>query len=104
MASEEKREKKSIIEHSEDERRRTKIGHVSLKKKAHGPSSRTTHSMKKKGKKKVFYMSSSLVTIEDIRDADEDKAVSAFRQELINKDLLPERHDDYHTILRFAHR
>lgn len=99
IASEEKREKKSVM-NSEDERRRAKIGHVSLKKRAHG-SSRPTHSMKKKGKKKVVFMSSSSVTIEDIRDSEEVKAVYAFRQELINKDLLPERHDDYHTILRF---
>ncbi|XP_019051713.1 PREDICTED: phosphatidylinositol/phosphatidylcholine transfer protein SFH13-like isoform X3 [Nelumbo nucifera] len=86
------------VENSEDERRRTKIG--SLKKKAINASSKFTHSLKKRGKRKSDYRVSS-VSIEDIRDAREETAVHELRQKLLSKDLLPPRHDDYHTLLRF---
>uniref|UniRef100_A0A1D1XLR8 Sec14 cytosolic factor n=1 Tax=Anthurium amnicola TaxID=1678845 RepID=A0A1D1XLR8_9ARAE len=94
----ERRERRSDVENSEDERRRTKIG--SLKKKALNASSKFTHSLKKRWKRKVDYRTPS-VSIEDVRDAEEERAVYAFRQELIGMDLLPDRHDDYHTMLRF---
>lgn len=87
------------MENSEDERRRTKIG--SLKKKALNASSKLTCSLKKRGKRKVDYRFPS-VPIEDVRDAEEEKAVLAFRQELLSKELLPDRHDDYHTMLRLV--
>ena len=96
---EERRERKSDVENSEDERRRTKIG--SLKKKALNASSKLTCSLKRRGKRKVDYRFPS-VPIEDVRDAKEEKAVRAFRKELILKNLLPERHDDYHTMLRLV--
>ncbi|KAJ6403780.1 hypothetical protein OIU84_012060 [Salix udensis] len=41
------------------------------------------------------------ITINDVRDAKEEEAVNGFRHVLISKDLLPPRHDDYHTLLRF---
>ncbi|XP_010914011.1 phosphatidylinositol/phosphatidylcholine transfer protein SFH13 isoform X2 [Elaeis guineensis] len=98
LTHDERKERRSDVENSEDERRRLSIG--SLKKKALNASSRLTHSLKKRGKRKVDYRASS-VSIEDIRDAEEERAVYAFRQELISRNLLPDRHDDYHMLLRF---
>ncbi|KAG1363812.1 phosphatidylinositol/phosphatidylcholine transfer protein SFH13 [Cocos nucifera] len=98
VSCDERKERRSDVEGSEDERRRTKIG--SLKKKALNASTKFTHSLKKRGKRKVYFRVPS-VAIEDIRDAEEERTVYAFRQELIAKDLLPDRHDDYHTLLRF---
>lgn len=98
FAPEERNERKSDMENSEGERRRTKIG--SLKKKAMHASNRITHSLKKKGKSKVELRTSS-ISIEDMRDPEEQQAVYNFRHELIAKDLLPEKHDDYHMLLRF---
>ncbi|XP_042468421.1 phosphatidylinositol/phosphatidylcholine transfer protein SFH8-like [Zingiber officinale] len=91
----ERRERKSDIENSEDERR-TKIG--SLKKKALDASSRFKHSLKKKNRRKN---ANRLVSIEDIRNIEELEAVDVFRQSLISDELLPVRHDDYHMMLRF---
>lgn len=92
------RERRSDFENSEDERRRSKIGN--LKKKAINASNKFTHSLKKRGKRKIDYRVPSL-SIEDVRDAKEESAVLEFRQKLLERDLLPPRHDDYHTLLRF---
>lgn len=93
---EQTRDKLSDSECTEDEPRRSRIGN--LKKKAISCSSKLTHPLKRKGKRKIDY---SVPFIEDVRDENEEKNVVKLRQELLNKDLLPPRHDDYHMLLRF---
>lgn len=97
-AYDEIRERRSDFEVSEDERRRSKIG--ALKKKALSASNKFTHSLKKRGKRKIDYRVPS-VSIEDVRDAKEESVVQELRQKLLDRDLLPARHDEYHTLLRF---
>ncbi|KAK7312319.1 hypothetical protein VNO77_36097 [Canavalia gladiata] len=96
--SDEKKERRSDFENSEDERR-TRIG--SLKKKALNASSKFKHSLKKKSSRRKSDGRVSSVSIEDVRDVEELQAVDAFRQSLVIDDLLPEKHDDYHMMLRF---
>ncbi|KAF8388417.1 hypothetical protein HHK36_027086 [Tetracentron sinense] len=93
LIQDDERGRKSDFEISEDERRRTRIG--SLKKKA-----KFSHTLRKRNKRVGDYQFPS-VSIEDVRDAEEEDAVNAFRQALLVRDLLPASHDDYHTMRRF---
>lgn len=85
------------VGNSENEIGRRKIG--SLRKNALHASTKLTHSLKKRSKRKVEFRVPSF-SVEDVRDAEEERAVNAFRQELIAKQLLPDKFDDYHTLLR----
>lgn len=82
---------------SEDERRR--VRGRSLKKKAMSASTRLSHTLRKRGNRVADCRFAS-ISIYDVRDAKEEQAVNAFREALLSKDLLPRRHDDYHTLLR----
>lgn len=93
----ETRERKSDYENSDDERRKSKIG--AFRKRAINASNKFTHSLKKRGKRKVHFGVPS-VSIEDVRDAREESAVCDLRQKLLDWNLLPAKHDDYHTLLR----
>ncbi|RCV12166.1 hypothetical protein SETIT_2G247900v2 [Setaria italica] len=79
---------------SEDDRRRRKIG--SLRRKA-------IHALRKKrGRRRVTdFRFPAAISIEDVRDAEEERAVAAFRDRLAAHGLLPYKHDDYHMMLRF---
>ncbi|GJS85098.1 phosphatidylinositol/phosphatidylcholine transfer protein SFH3-like protein isoform X1 [Tanacetum coccineum] len=70
----------------------------SLKQKAISASKRFKTSFAKKGRKNSKVRS---IVVEDIHDAEELKVVDALRQALIMEELLPPKHDDYHTMLRF---
>lgn len=82
---------------SEDERRRVRPR--SLKKKAMSASTRLSQTLRKRGNRVADCRFAS-ISIHDVRDAKEEEAVNAFRDTLLAKDLLPPRHDDYHTLLR----
>ncbi|KAH7852542.1 hypothetical protein Vadar_026131 [Vaccinium darrowii] len=86
---------RSDMENSEDEKK-TRLG--SLKKKAIHASTKLRHSFTKKGRRNSRVMSAAF---EDEHDAEELKAVDAFRQALILEEMLPAKYDDYHMMLRF---
>lgn len=85
------------VENLEDEPRHTMMR--LLRKKALHMSTRLTHSLKKRGKRKVNCRVPR-IAIEDVRDAEEELAVSSFWEVLFARGLLPLRHDDYRTMLR----
>lgn len=76
----------------------TRIG--SLKKKAMNASSKFKDTLKKRNSRRKTGSKICTISIEDIRDANELQAVDEFRQALILEELLPEKHDDYHMMLR----
>ncbi|CAI9288357.1 unnamed protein product [Lactuca saligna] len=82
-----------------DDNRRNRVR--SLKKKAMVASTRPLNALKPRSNKRVSNCQFASISIDDVRDEEEEKVVNAFRQILIEKDLLPHRHDDYHTLLRF---
>ncbi|KAL0921121.1 hypothetical protein M5K25_008158 [Dendrobium thyrsiflorum] len=93
----ERKEKKSDLDISEDDKR-TRMG--SLRKRAISASTRFRHSLRRKSSKKNSD-NSVHGSIEDVRDIVELQAVDAFRQSLIMDELLPAKLDDYHIMLRF---
>ncbi|KFK41974.1 hypothetical protein AALP_AA2G195800 [Arabis alpina] len=99
-SNDERRERRSDFEVSEDEKK-TRIGN--FKKKAAKASSKLRHSLKKKGsssRRRSTDRNFSL-TIEDIHDIEELRAVDEFRNSLVSENLLPPKLDDYHIMLRF---
>ncbi|KAM7517204.1 hypothetical protein LguiA_006787 [Lonicera macranthoides] len=92
----ERKEWKSEFEISAGEKTTT-LG--SLKKKAMNASTKFRRSLTKRSRKKNESRVS--FSIQDVRDAEELRVVDTFRQALIVDELLPERFDDYHMMLRF---
>ncbi|AQK91900.1 phosphatidylinositol/phosphatidylcholine transfer protein SFH6 isoform X2 [Zea mays] len=92
--NDERKESRSDADNSEGDKK-TKIG--SFKKKAINAGNKFRHSLRRRSKKKTERGDS----IKDIRDIKELQDVETFRQCLIDEDLLPPQHDDYHMMLRF---
>ncbi|CAO2178618.1 unnamed protein product [Urochloa humidicola] len=92
--SEEKRDN-SDEEDSEGER---KVKRGSFKKRAITAGHKFRHSLRRKSRTRS---GNHAFSIEDIRDVQELETVERFRRCLLDEGLLPERHDDYHTMLRF---
>ena len=84
-------------ETSEDEWRKSRTR--SLRRKAITTSTRLAYSLRKRNTR-VANSDFASIFIEDVRDANEEKAVNSFRQVLLTRDLLPDSHDDYHEMLR----
>uniref|UniRef100_A0A7N0T8P1 CRAL-TRIO domain-containing protein n=1 Tax=Kalanchoe fedtschenkoi TaxID=63787 RepID=A0A7N0T8P1_KALFE len=95
--NDEKRNKRSDFEVSDEERA---LRNGALRKKAIDASSKLKRSLKKKQKRNCKNRVRS-VSIEDVLDIEELEAVDAFRQSLVADDLVPEKLDDYHVMLRF---
>lgn len=92
VQNDERKESKSDADNSEGDKK-TKIG--SFKKKAINAGNKFRHSLRRRSKKKND-------SIRDIRDVKELQDVETFRQCLIDEDLLPQQHDDYHMMLRYS--
>jgi hypothetical protein len=93
--NDERKESRSDADNSEGDKK-TKIG--SFKKKAINAGNKFRHSLRRRSKKKNEPRDS----IKDIRDVKELQDVETFRQCLIDEDLLPQQHDDYHMMLRYS--
>ncbi|KAJ7543944.1 hypothetical protein O6H91_09G059400 [Diphasiastrum complanatum] len=81
----------------DDEKRKAKMGTF---KAMNLVSKKFRTSLKKRRGRRSHERCQSLA-IEDVRDLEEQKSVDAFRQVLVEENLLPSRLDDYHTLLRF---
>lgn len=84
---------------SEDERRKRKLR--LLRRKAVNGSTRIKQTLRKRSTR-VVHCQFAAISTEEFLDEEEEKAVNAFRQVLIERDMLPAWHDDYHTMLRFS--
>ncbi|KAI3742413.1 hypothetical protein L1987_60094 [Smallanthus sonchifolius] len=82
-----------------DDKKRVRVR--SLKKIAMGAKTNPMSSLKTRSNKRVSNCQFASISIDDVRDDEEEKVVNAFREILIEKELLPNLHDDYHTLLRF---
>ncbi|KAH1054610.1 hypothetical protein GYH30_023414 [Glycine max] len=98
LAQEDERGRCFEPETSEDEWRKSRTR--SLRRKAMTASTRLAYSLRKRNTR-VANSDFASIFIEDVRDANEEKAVNSFRQVLLTRDLLPDSHDDYHEMLRF---
>ncbi|RZB41247.1 Phosphatidylinositol/phosphatidylcholine transfer protein SFH9, partial [Glycine soja] len=98
LAQEDERGRCFEPETSEDEWRKSRTR--SLRRKAMTASTRLAYSLRKRNTH-VANSDFASIFIEDVRDANEEKAVNSFRQVLLTRDLLPDSHDDYHEMLRF---
>ncbi|MCO5604784.1 hypothetical protein L7F22_058955 [Adiantum nelumboides] len=90
-------ERQPDAEHETDDERKGKRKMATLRaminsQRIRNPLRRRT----RKSHKLVRYFA-----IQDIRTEQEQIFVEAFRQILLGENLLPKRHDDYHTLLRF---
>lgn len=85
-------------ESSEDDRRRTRS--KSLRKRAITASAKFSNTLRKQSSR-VADCRFATISVHEVRDAGEEDSVNKFRQVLIATDLLPPRHDDYHTMLRY---
>lgn len=101
-SNDERRERKSDFEVSEDEKK-TRIG--IFKKKASKASIKFRRSLSRRRRSsRTRSIDRTLsLTFEDIHDAEELRFVSEFRQSLISDNLLPPTLDDYHMMLRSDH-
>ncbi|CAH8386547.1 unnamed protein product [Eruca vesicaria subsp. sativa] len=86
---------KQDIETSEDERKIVKIS--SFRKKAISASNRFKKSFRRKSRR----TSSRIVSEPGGINAEDLRSINAFRQLLLQDDLLPAQHDDPHMMLRF---
>jgi hypothetical protein len=90
-----KKEWKSDEDNSEGDK---KAKAVSFKNRAISAGNKFRRSLRRKRRRRV---GDHVASIEDIRDVKELEAVQRFHQCLHDEGLLPERHDDYHVMLRF---
>ncbi|KAI7745317.1 hypothetical protein M8C21_006419 [Ambrosia artemisiifolia] len=85
------------LEKTDTETHEEKKHKLSFKQRAINASNKLRSSFGKKSRK----YGKNVSVVEHVHNADEVKAVDAFRQALILEELLPAKHDDYHMMLRF---
>jgi ribosomal 30S subunit maturation factor RimM len=88
------RDGRSDVERDTDDERRSKTKISALKAIAKMNSKKLRNSLTRRRRKHIA------LEIRDIRDEQDQIAVEGFRQMLLEENLLPARHDDYHILLR----